>query len=242
MLPDPYSSIARSGRYGLRVIADSTRYLPVVDLATEVLYGFEQVSPTPLDRGLEAGIRVAAAWRTASPEGPTVMVDATPDQLVGDTAGLIDALLDAYHLRAEALILRVPRYSRDLPCPVLERLVERGVGVAVREPDLRGAELGLLAGAPIDLIELPSALVDLIDRDSEARYRVGQRIAVAHAHDWLTLARGLDRMSQVEVLRSLGCELASGPAVGPLLGRSDADRVVARYFPGPIARSRQLAS
>jgi len=226
------------------VIGDqpALRYLPIVELATQQLHGFELVDTGSLDRGLEASIRVAAAWRTASREGPTVLIDVAHDELRADLPALIDALLDAYRLPAEALTIRVASYSSDLPVPALDRLVERGVTIAVREPDLRGAELGLLAGAPIDWIELPAALVDRCDRDADARLRLAARIGVAHAHDWLTLARGLDRLGQVDALMQLGCDLASGPAVGPLLDRRDADRVVARYFPQPIARSRQLAS
>jgi EAL domain-containing protein (putative c-di-GMP-specific phosphodiesterase class I) len=167
------------------------------------------------------------------------MVDVAPAELRGDLVELIDALLGAYRLRADALIVRIPSYSCDAPAPVLERLVERGVMVAVREPDLRGVELGLLAGAPIDVIELPAALVDHCDRDRGALDRLGRRIEIAHSHDWLTLARGLDRLTQVDALVRLGCELASGPAVGPLLERAGADRVVARYFPGAIARPGQ---
>ena len=218
------------------------RYLPVVDLATQGLHGFEMVTAESIEHRLEASLRAAAAWRATSPTGPTVMVDVAPDELRPATADLIATLLDAYQLRPEVLILRVPTYSLDVAVPILDRLVDRGVVVAVRDPDLRGAELGLLAGAPIDLIELPAALVDHIDRDEAAFQRIARRISLAHAHDWLTLARDLDRLTQVTALQRLGCELASGPAVGPLLGRFDADRVVARYFPGGIARPRQLAS
>lgn len=221
---------------------EAPRYLPVIELTRRALHGFELISSGPLDRELEQSIRVAASWRMASTEGPTVMIDAEPSQLHADLDELIAALLCAYHLRSDALMVRIATYSQDAPIPVLDRLVERGVGIAVREPDLRGAELGLLAGAPIDVIELPSELVDRVDLDLEARHRLGRRIALAHQHDWLTMARGLDRLGQVDILTGLGCELASGPAVGPLLERPDADRVVARYFPGPIARPRRLAS
>lgn len=241
-LPDPYSCSRRCGRYGAVVIGAPQRYLPIVELAQRKLHGFEVVDGEPFERRLESAVRTAASWRVASPEGPALVIDAALDELTADVPALIGTLLGAYRLRADAMVVRVPHYSRDRAAPVLDALVERDIGVVVREPDLRGAELGLLAGAPIDCIELPAALVDHLDRDASALHRLGQRIALAHAHDWLTLARGLDRLSQVDALVELGCELASGPAVGPLLGRSDADRVVARYFPGPIARSRRLAS
>lgn len=224
------------------MIGAPQRYLPIVELAQRKLHGFEVVDGAPLDRRLEGAVRAAASWRMASPEGPAMMVDAGLDELTADLPSLIATLLGAYRLRADAVVVRVPHYSRDDAAPVLDGLVALDIGVVVREPDLRGAELGLLAGAPIDCIELPAALVDHLDRDPGAHQRLEQRIALAHAHDWLTLARGLDRLSQVDALVELGCELASGPAVGPLLGRRDADRVVARYFPGPIARSRRLAS
>ena len=51
------------------------RYLPIVTLATRSLHGFEQVAAGPIDQSIEAGIRVARAWRQTSPEGPTVMID-----------------------------------------------------------------------------------------------------------------------------------------------------------------------
>ena len=105
--------------------------------------------------------------------------------------------------------------------------------MAVRDVDLGAAELGLLAGAPIDLLELPAWAVAGLDRDRTAATVVERRIALAHHHDWLTLATDVHRPEQLALLERLGCDLVTGPAIGPAMTRADADRMVGRRRTAP---------
>lgn len=209
--------------------------MPVVELSTRALHGFELAAATgPAERVLETGVRAAASWAPAAADGPAIVVDLGPADLHARTVARILALLGIHALRAEALTVRVPSYSPSVPCTALELLVDRGVAVQVCDVDWRGAH-HRLAGAPIDVLELPAALVDASDQSPNAVHGLARLIDTAHTHDWLTMARGVARAGQLEALDRLGCDLASGPVIGAELARVDADRVVARYFPRAAA-------
>lgn len=205
-------------------VSEALCFSPVLELPRRRLFGFTVARLGDGIACLTAALQCAASW--GGRDQPVVLLDADLDPDGAICARLADGLLAAPH--PEAVVVRVPRFQRVDPASILERLVDRGVTVAVREVDLGAAELGLLAGAPIDLLELPAAAVAALDRDRTAALVVERRIALAHHHDWLTLATDVHRAEQLALLERLGCDLVCGPAIGPAMTRTDADRLVDR--------------
>lgn len=196
------------------------RRSPLVEVASGLVYAID-VAPGWGVHGVAACIDSAAqalpAWRAqlARPS-LAVVIELALAELVGLSTDDVCAVLARRGLGPDALVVRVPRFAAGDPTDELDRLADLGITIAVTELDLRGADAGLLAGAPIDLVELPPRAVGKADVAGGVGASVAQlelAIGVAHRHDWLTVARDVTRPSQVAALRRLGCDLAAGPAV-----------------------------
>lgn len=153
--------------------------------------------------------------RASQPDRPlAVMVSLTLEELEGIDVDAVAATLIPAGVELDRLMIRVPYYAAGARVPSLERLAATGLTVVVTKLVVRTGELGLLAGAPVDMIELPPALVDDIDRSREGAEQARTWLDVAHQVDWLVLARNVRRPSQARALRELGCDLAAGPLMG----------------------------
>jgi EAL domain-containing protein (putative c-di-GMP-specific phosphodiesterase class I) len=193
------------------------RRAPLVELTSGRAFAID-VAPGWGVHGVAACIGGAAealpAWR-AQLRRPalSLIVDLGLTELVGLETDDVIALLSRHGLTPDALVVRVPRFAIGDPTGELDRLSELGVTIAVASVDLRGAGAGMLAGSPIDMIELSPRAVFAIDTVTEAADQVDIAVEVAHRHDWLTIARDVGRPAQLAALRRLGCDLATGPAV-----------------------------
>lgn len=203
-------------------------FTPLVELPRRRLFGFAVCGATSAPARVGSALDAAATW--PRPDPPTVLIDLELDDLVEPTIEAALAALAERGIRADEVMVRVPAYAASMSLPQLELLVDRGVGVVVRELDLRGAELGMFAGAPIDVMQLPAALVAEVERAPQAASELRDLIGLAHAHDWLTLACAVDRAEQLAALSTLGCDLVCGVVVGPAMGRAAADRTIERYL------------
>lgn len=193
------------------------RRSPVVELVSGRAFAID-VAPSWGVHGavscIEGAARKLADWRRhLDRPGLAVVVDLAITELVGLSSDDVCAVLARNGLSPDALVVRVPHFAAGDPTAELDRLVELGVTIAVGHLDLRGADAGLLAGAPIDLIDLPPHAVEAVDEVPEAFAELAAIIASAHRHDWLTVARDVERPAQLAALRRLGCDLASGVAV-----------------------------
>lgn len=203
--------------------ASARCFSPVIELPGRRLHGFAVARTADGVGCLPAALACARAW--ADDDGPTLLLDACPAD-DAECARLAEALLAAPH--PELLVVRVARYDRADPHALLERLVDHGVTVSLRELDIGAAELGLLAGAPIDMIELPAAAVAAVEHDRSAARVIEHRAQLAHHHDWLVIASDVQRPGQLAALERLGVDLVAGPAIGPPMTRDEALRLVAR--------------
>jgi EAL domain-containing protein (putative c-di-GMP-specific phosphodiesterase class I) len=208
-------------------VSEDPCFSPVLELPRRRLFGFAVARLGDGSACLTAALQCASTW--GGRDQPVVLLDAELDPDGAMCARLAAGLLAAPH--PEAVVVRVPRFHRVDPASILEQLVERGVTVAVRDVDLGAAELGLLAGAPIDLHR--AARVGWSpgsDRDPAAAAALAARIEVGHRHDWLALAWHVERATQLEALVAIDCDLIAGPVAGRRLALAEADRAVARYL------------
>jgi EAL domain-containing protein (putative c-di-GMP-specific phosphodiesterase class I) len=193
------------------------RRAPLVELTTGLVFAID-VAPGWGVHGVASCIDGAAhalpGWRSQlGRPHMSMVVDLGLTELVGMSADDICNLLARNGIGPDSLVVRVPHFAAGDPTEDLDRLAERGVTIAVTKLDLRGASAGLLAGAPIDLIELPGHAIAAVDGVEEAADEIALAIEIAHRHDWLTVARDVTRPAQLAVLRRLGCDLAAGAAV-----------------------------
>lgn len=212
------------------------RRSPLVEVGTGRVYAIE-VAPGWGVHGLvsclETAARALPTWR-AQLGRPSVslVTELALAELVGLDGDALCDVLARCDLGPDALVVRVPTFAVGDPTTALDHLADLGVSISVVSLDLRGAGAGLLAGAPIDLIELSPAAVSEVDVDGDAAAELEVAIDIAHRHDWLTVARDVARPEQLAALRRLGCDLASGPAVTQIWPAIDA--ALAR-LPAPLA-------
>lgn len=200
--------------------ADLSRFAPIVALdGGESLFALE-VAPHP-----EAHVRIAAAVgalvsahedreqrRARRPVAVMVSLSFAELERV-DLESLVRALVGA-GVPPDQLMIRVPQYSTGAHTPTLDRVAATGVTIVVGNLLVGPGEVGRLAGAPVDMIELPPALVEDVDRSPESAQLVTEWMSIAHRIDWLVLARNVRRPTQARTLQRLGCDLAAGPLIG----------------------------
>lgn len=199
---------------------DSPRFAPIVSLDSDVPGGGALFAMDVGGTG-EAHVRLACAvgalltGQQAHPgRGAAVMVSLALEELERlDVDSLVTALI-ADGIGADRLVVRVPQYTAGVPNPVLERIAARGVTVAVASLVVPPGDAARLAGAPIDVVELPPLLVEDVDRTPTSPERLEPWLGLAHSLDWLVLARNVRRPGQARALHRLGCDLAAGPLMG----------------------------
>jgi len=70
--------------------------------------------------------------------------------------------------------------------------------------------LSLLAELPLDVVKIDKSFISAIDTGVRPRAVVGSVIGMAHALGLRVVAEGVECMSQMELLRQLGCDEVQG--------------------------------
>jgi diguanylate cyclase (GGDEF)-like protein len=92
----------------------------------------------------------------------------------------------------------------------------RALGAKVVADDLGagGPTLAALARTPFDLLKLDRSLVASVDSDERARAVAEAVVALGSTLGLSVIAEGVERVEQLDELRSLGCHLAQGHLFG----------------------------
>ena len=96
----------------------------------------------------------------------------------------------------------------------LERLRARGIRISLDDFGTGYSSLGYLERYPIDCIKIDRSFVAKLGVDTKAVAITRAIIALATELNMKTVAEGVEDTSQVEILRSLGCEIAQGYLFG----------------------------
>jgi len=221
-------------------VAEPLRFAPIValdgtDPGRAPLFALEVSMQREAHVRLTCAIGALITAHQCDPDRPplAVMVSLSLQELERLEPDSLAAALVASDIAPELLMIRVPQYTAGAHTPMLDRIAATGVTVVAARIIVGSSQVGLLAGAPVDMIELPAALVDDVDRTTESADRVEEWMAVAHRVDWLVLARNVRRPSQALALKRLGCDLAAGPLMGAPVEPS--------YVAGGRSRGSRLA-
>ena len=96
----------------------------------------------------------------------------------------------------------------------LERLRALGIRISLDDFGTGYSSLGYLERYPIDCIKIDRSFVAKLGIDTKAVAITRAIIALAKELNMKTVAEGVEEMSQVDILRSLGCEIAQGYLFG----------------------------
>jgi EAL domain-containing protein (putative c-di-GMP-specific phosphodiesterase class I) len=130
--------------------------------------------------------------------------------------------------------MRCPRQTRD----ELVGLAAHGIGIALSDFGSGLFRLARSSGAAVSRVVLAPELAGEVDSSDAARTVAAAAIHLAHGLGCTVVAKGVDRIEQLEVLRAIGCDAAQGPACGPAMSEDEFLRWVgARAVTARLARA-----
>ncbi len=156
-----------------------------------------------------------------------VSVNLSPRQL--EAPGLVDDVrrrLEESGLPPERLILEITEttVARDLGASsaVLTALRALGVRIAIDDFGTGYSSLGILHRLPVDILKIDRSFVAGVDGTPRDRSLVEAILTLADALGTTTVAEGVERETQAEALRALGCRRAQGFHFARPLAHDDA--------------------
>jgi diguanylate cyclase (GGDEF)-like protein/PAS domain S-box-containing protein len=230
-------------------------YQPIFDIGSGRLAGVETLCRWRHPRGelippleflglaeengriIDIGLRVlqlacaqGAMWSSRYDSPLSISVNVAARQLADpgfadDVATVIArSALDPHRLVLELTETALMR-ADDVSNHNLERLQQLGIHIAIDDFGTGYSSLAYLARLPIDVLKIDRSFVEHCDQRGGGLRLVETIIALGHGLELTVVAEGVERESQLEQLRAVGCDGVQGF----LLGR-----------PGPPAAIEQL--
>ena len=222
----------------------TTAYQPLVDTVTGQLAGVEALARwTHAERGSiaperfiaiaeqtglmrELGTRMLrtaladlAHWRTLGAERLRVAVNVSAQQLVDpDLPDQVSLLLARYAIPADRLILEITEGALisgvEPAVLVARRLDALGVNLALDDFGTGYSSLAHLARFPLRELKIDRSFVEPLGREPQHRVFFAALLQLAASLGLTTIAEGVERPEQLEILADLGCDLVQGFLTG----------------------------
>ncbi len=120
----------------------------------------------------------------------------------------------------------------------LGSLRAEGVSIAIDDFGSGYSNLVRLKDMPLDRVKLDRSLIDAVDKAESARTIVAASIHLIHGLGCEVVAEGVERPSQIDVLRAVDCDCFQGYAfAAPMAERDFLGWVEARGAAPPLART-----
>ena len=157
------------------------------------------------------------AWQAGGLVGPdfSVSINLAPQQLI--SSALLDELevaLSSHGIDPSCLILEITEGAMmrdtDVAIANLTRLRDLGLRIAIDDFGTGYSSLAYLQRFPIDILKIDKSFVDGIDRGPEDAALALAILRLVQTLSLSAIAEGVERESQCDRLRSLGCEHAQG--------------------------------
>ena len=215
-------------------------YQPVLRVSSGEIMGFEALArwrhadrPVPPDRFiplaekygligrlgdqlLDAALGQLASWSSLPFSAPLSMsVNLAPDQLVDpELPRRVVELLGRHGVAAGRLCLEITEGALLTESPlalrVTRELSDAGVALALDDFGIGYSSLAHLRGFPLDVLKIDKAFVSDIDRVEQSATFVGAVLRLGRDLGLHTVAEGIERAGQLDVLRRLDCDLIQG--------------------------------
>jgi len=167
-------------------------------------------------------------WANVHGDGMTMSVNVSPLELCnpGFLRGL-GALAGEAKVRRYCLCVEITETAimadPDKALVTLTALREMGALIALDDFGTGQSSLAYLAGLPIDIIKVDQSFVATVDTAPTSRAVVEAVVRIASALGAATIAEGIERPSQLRVLRELGCDIGQGYFLGRPTTADDVD-------------------
>lgn len=163
---------------------------------------------------IDAACAQARIWADAGTPR-FVSVNISPVQLgAGSLVSDLQGALSRHGVPASLMNIEVTETAAitNLPSAAaqLRALIEVGIGVALDDYGTAYSSLAMLRDLPLTGLKLDKSFIHTVDIDPTSAILVAGVITSAKALGLTTTAEGIERESQLAVLRDLGCDTAQG--------------------------------
>ena len=169
----------------------------------------------PPDRGL------AAACATSRTDEPplTISVNLAARQVADRTlAKTVAGIIERTGIAPGAVVLELTENTlmQDTSSTIeaLHALRSQGVHLSIDDFGTGYSSLSYLKRFPVESLKIDRSFIDGLGRESEDTSIVEAIIRLAHALELSAVAEGLETPTQLETLRTLGCDFAQGYLLG----------------------------
>ena len=160
--------------------------------------------------------RHVAEWRRSTPESDLrVAVNLSGRQLAEDA--FIDDIVHALEtngLPPTSLLLEISEQLLERDTPKIESTLRQlrslGVGLAIDDFGTGYSSLGSLRDFPVDMMKIDRSLLANAVDDRVGTAVLGAAVDIGQALEAEVVAEGIETPGQLELLRSLGCEVGQG--------------------------------
>lgn len=168
---------------------------------------------------LEQAVQQGAAWHAAGAGDLLIAVNVSAHQLCQPDffTQVCDTLHDA-GLRPRQLCIEITETAivldRQTALEHINALHDMGVRIALDDFGTGHASLAYLQDFPIDILKIDLSFISTVDTDQRSAALVTGIIQLARALGASTIAEGIERPTQLETLRALGCDYGQGYHLG----------------------------
>jgi EAL domain-containing protein (putative c-di-GMP-specific phosphodiesterase class I) len=158
---------------------------------------------------------LAIARLAGSPPLPSVAVNASPRSLASpDYLTRLTRALQAHDVPGERLLVEVTERSllddTGAAAAGLAGVRRLGVRVGIDDFGTGYSALAYLGRFELDFLKVDRSFVIGVGLDERADAVVAAIVALAHAHDLVVTAEGVETAAQAEALGAMGCDSAQG--------------------------------
>jgi EAL domain-containing protein (putative c-di-GMP-specific phosphodiesterase class I) len=160
-------------------------------------------------------VRQAVEWQGELGVTASIAVNVSPRQLADPNfLPHVMATIDAMGASSRSIMFEMTEEiglaAGDAPRLALRDLRSAGFSVCIDDFGTGYSSLSYLQDLPVNAIKIDCAMISRIDGDSRQRAIVSAIIRLAHELDLDVVAEGIERRTQLDVLRALGCDFVQG--------------------------------
>jgi EAL domain-containing protein (putative c-di-GMP-specific phosphodiesterase class I) len=162
---------------------------------------------------LDAACAQLGIWRERGIVPPRLSVNVCAQQLEdAEFPRAVRRALDKYALPADLLELELTydALAADASAATVARLLQLGVCLALDDFNARQPGATELRHLPVSVVKLDRALLRDVPHDGESSALVEASIHMAHALGKRIVAKGIERIEQLDFLRERRCDVAQG--------------------------------
>ena len=164
---------------------------------------------------LQEACRQAAEWRGQAAAPPQISVNLSAHQLaLPDLVSQVTEALDQVHLDAGSICLELTETALmqdvDGAMSTLAALHDLGVQLSIDDFGTGYSSLLYLRRYPVDYLKIDRTFVAGFGADTHDEAIASAIIGLAHSFGLKVVAEGVETEQQLDLLRSMGCDLAQG--------------------------------